>query len=163
MLHASAVFGFYFAGAQAPTQTQPNPWYIAAPAGCASKLAALLHSGCNRADQSTIFALAKVVAKFIEAAATNPTSDLGLGACVADIPAVILSLFATDCPAQGYLFNALVPAGSATSRIPCKPVRKATARIRRGFALGFSETRFDTYVVKQGCAGLPGGGGVASW
>lgn len=110
LVHAEMVFGFYLAGG---VQTLPdgtaNFWYVApASGGCASQLLALLTSGCQGADMKQIWALAKVVAKLIEKIYTSTAPDLGLGNCVADIPAVLVSLFTTTCPSQGYLFNPLL-------------------------------------------------------
>jgi hypothetical protein len=80
---------------------------------CPHRLAALLHTGCHHADQQAIWALAKLVVKFIESAYSGE-QDLGLGACAPDIPAVVLSLFSSGCPARGYLWDPLTQ-----TRVPC--------------------------------------------
>jgi hypothetical protein len=130
LLHAKAVFEFYLAGAVPTVGGQPNPWYtgpgsLAYPPGCASKLISLLQSGCHKASQQTIWALASVVAKLIENIYTNPSSvEASLGNCAPDIPAVILALFSTGCPANGMLWNPLTNSYIKTSTgadATCKP------------------------------------------
>lgn len=79
----------------------------------ARRLAALLHTGCHKADQQQIWALAKLVVKFIESTYSGE-QDLGLGTCAPDIPVVILSLFSSGCPERGYLWDPLTQA-----RVPC--------------------------------------------
>jgi len=92
---------------------------------CASKLKTILGAGCfgMGGDETMIHSLAKVLVQVLRATLL-PDQDTPLGACVADIPAVLLSLASVSCksvqeagPNEGLLYDPV-------SRIvlPCIPV-----------------------------------------
>lgn len=116
--HAELVLEFYLAGGVGPTiDGQPNVWYLAD--GCASKLVAYLNVGCTagKPDARRLQALAKT---FV-AALDNPSSELQ--ACLPDIPAVLLALTSTYCPAGNFLHNPLLglPPTNPASNTACGP------------------------------------------
>jgi hypothetical protein len=72
----------------------------------------LLTTGSGNGDMKQIWALAEVLAKFIEkimSGISDPT--FGLDECAPDVPAVVASLLATTCPLRSdkttdsYLFQ----------------------------------------------------------
>lgn len=92
---------------------------------CASKLKAILGAGCfgMGGDEIMIHSLAKVVVQVLRATLL-PDQDTPLGGCVADIPAVLLSLASVSCqtpngasPNEGMLYD---PVSGIV--LPCIPV-----------------------------------------
>lgn len=109
---AALVFKIYISGASVE-------------GSCASKLKTILGAGCfgMGGDETMIHSLAKVLVQILRATLV-PDQEMHLGECLADIPAVLLSLASVSCksvqeagPNEGLLYDPV-------SRIvlPCIPV-----------------------------------------
>lgn len=111
LTHATLVFKAYLAGAG----TQGS---------CATRLKGILGEGCFHVDggEVMIHSLAKVLVQTLKATLGHG-ADAALGDCVADIPAVLLSLASSYCkpnpetPTTGALYDA-----TTNTNVPCTPV-----------------------------------------
>lgn len=124
LTHATLVFKAYLAGAS----TQGS---------CAARLKGLLGEGCFHVDRGEVMihSLAKVLVQTLKATLAHG-ADATLGDCVADIPAVLLSLASSYCkpnpdvPTMGAIFDA-----TTNTNVPCTPVsttHSEALRVRPG-------------------------------
>lgn len=109
--HAVAILSFYLSGSTVQ-------------GSCANRLAKLLHlPSIPGVTNELIRALARVLWQILVDLNVDPSNQLG--GCAPDVPAVILSLAASTCPSQGFLWNLPIPplpAGSPAT-IPCQVSR----------------------------------------
>lgn len=107
LLRAETIFSWYLLGSQATigegAAAVPNPYYTGANS-CASKLAGLLMQAEMLAQSpGGIKKLAYIVVEFLKK--TVLTTGGNLGACAPDVPAVLLAITSTYCPASKELYN----------------------------------------------------------
>lgn len=97
-----------------------NPYYTGTDS-CASKLAGLLMQAEMLAQSPEgIKKLAYIVVELLKK--TVMTTGGNLGACAPDVPAVLLAVTSTYCPATGKLYNPFVTGGAFTACTPTNAV-----------------------------------------
>jgi hypothetical protein len=145
---AKLVFSFYLVGGMGDAAS--NPYYTGLDS-CSAKLTALLQSGAYWGKDTGMFArLAKVVIKVLEDALKGTSN---LSPCVKDIPAVLLALASTYCPASGSLYNPYTDNSTECKYIAVSS--KAGSRCQLGCGGNTREGFLLAQLLAKACAALP--------